>query len=79
MAEKLFITLRNNKEVGASMLEYALLAALISIVAMGAIRYLGENMQAAFTDIGDTIRTGNVATGARDAVGGAGGPANTNW
>jgi len=44
-----------NKEKGATMLEYALLAALIAVVAITAITLLGKSASTAFSKIGSSI------------------------
>ena len=38
-----------NRETGASMLEYALLAALIAVVCIAAIRTVGQNASTTFS------------------------------
>jgi Flp pilus assembly pilin Flp len=76
MAEKLLIALRNRKQSGASMLEYALLAALIAICAIGGIRYFGNIMDASFQDIANTL-SGGVAVGSARA--GVGAHVASNW
>jgi len=43
------------EEKGASMLEYALLAALIAVVAIAAVTFLGEQASEAFSTIGSAI------------------------
>lgn len=40
-----------NDESGATAIEYGLLAALISVVIIGAVRSLGVTLQGTFTDI----------------------------
>jgi pilus assembly protein Flp/PilA len=44
--------LRNKKRKGATMLEYALLAALIAVVAIAAVTFLGRQASLTFSDIG---------------------------
>jgi pilus assembly protein Flp/PilA len=51
MAKKLLIALRNRKESGASMLEYALLAALIAIACIATIQTLGSAISTKFSQI----------------------------
>jgi pilus assembly protein Flp/PilA len=63
MTEKLLIILRNKKESGASMLEYALLAALITVVCVAAITMIGEQANIAFTGVGEAIQNANEAGG----------------
>jgi Flp pilus assembly pilin Flp len=41
-------SLRNKRERGASLVEFALLVALIAVVAVGATRRLGRNTKASF-------------------------------
>lgn len=43
------------EEKGATMLEYALLAALIAVVCIVAITFLGEQASEAFSSIGSSI------------------------
>jgi pilus assembly protein Flp/PilA len=47
---------------GATMLEYAILAGLISIVAIGAITTAGQNVNTVFGDVSTAL--GNAATAA---------------
>lgn len=44
-----------NKERGASLVEYALLVALIAVVAMAAIRTLGTNIETKLTEVATEI------------------------
>jgi pilus assembly protein Flp/PilA len=46
---------RTEEEKGASMLEYALLAALIAVVAIAAITFLGTEASEAFKGVGDAM------------------------
>lgn len=39
---------KSNKEKGATMLEYALMASLIAVVALGGISYLGQQANQTF-------------------------------
>jgi pilus assembly protein Flp/PilA len=43
------------EESGQDLLEYALLVALIAIVAVGAVTLAGDSVNAIFTDIGNTL------------------------
>ena len=43
-------------EAGATMIEYALIASLISIACIIAFQSLGLNLATVFTTIGDTLR-----------------------
>jgi pilus assembly protein Flp/PilA len=45
------------EEKGASMLEYALLAALIAVVAIAAISFLGKEASEAFKNVADHMDT----------------------
>lgn len=49
--------LKNKK--GASLVEYALLVALIAVVAIGAISILGRNIESKFVQVGDCINNPN--------------------
>ena len=42
-------------EKGASMVEYALLVALIAVVVIAAALFLGEEISAKFSEVGDTL------------------------
>jgi pilus assembly protein Flp/PilA len=46
-------------EAGASMLEYALLAALIAVVCIAALTLLGGEASKAFSNVGSSIAGGN--------------------
>ncbi len=46
---------RLHAEQGASLVEYALLVALIAIAAIVAVRTLGTNLNTTFTEIGNSI------------------------
>lgn len=46
-------------EKGASMLEYALLAALIAVVAISAVTFLGQQASTTFSNVGAHMRTAN--------------------
>lgn len=43
------------EEKGATMVEYALLVALIAIIALAAVRYLGNNVSKQFSNISMSI------------------------
>lgn len=45
------------EEKGASMLEYALLAALIAVVAIAAVTFLGQQASEAFSRVGSSMGT----------------------
>lgn len=44
---------------GASMIEYAILASLISVVAIGAITTVGTNVTTTFTTVGSQLSSGS--------------------
>ena len=44
-----------NDEDGASMVEYALLVALIAVIAIVAVAVLGTNVSQKFADVDDTL------------------------
>ena len=46
---------KRKKERGASMVEYALLVALIAVVAIAAIRFMGQTVSTQFSDIGNSL------------------------
>ena len=46
-------------EVGASLVEYALLLALIAVVAIGAIAFLGGSVNNQLHNVGQVINTNN--------------------
>ena len=46
---------KRNDQEGATMIEYALLVALIAIIALAAIRYLGTNVSKQFSNISKSI------------------------
>ena len=43
-------------EEGASMVEYALLVALIAVVVIAAALFLGEQISSKFSEVGDTLK-----------------------
>lgn len=45
----------NEEEKGASMLEYALMAALIAVVCIAAVTFLGRQASTSFSNIGSAI------------------------
>ncbi len=49
------------RDAGASMIEYVLLAALISIVCVIALTFLGAQASQSFSIIGSSIGTANVS------------------
>jgi len=49
----------NKKQKGASLVEYALLVALIAVVCIVAIRQVGTQASATFTDISSQLSSAN--------------------
>lgn len=43
-------------ESGATAIEYGLIAALVSVVAIGALKAIGGNLSTTFTSVGDTLK-----------------------
>ena len=50
---------KKEEEKGASMLEYALLAALIAVVCIAAVSFLGVQASKAFSNVGSAVATGS--------------------
>lgn len=50
---------QNTDEKGASMVEYVLMAALVAVVSITAITFLGEQTSQAFSSVGSSIEVGN--------------------
>lgn len=48
----------NNPERGASLVEYALLVALLCVVAVGGVRAVGVGVQRTFTECDEEIKVG---------------------
>ncbi|MEJ1297187.1 MAG: Flp family type IVb pilin [Candidatus Sedimenticola sp. (ex Thyasira tokunagai)] len=46
-------------ETGATMVEYALMVALIAVVAIAAVTFLGEEVSETFNEVGTTIDATN--------------------
>jgi len=46
-------------ERGAALVEYALLVALITVVAIGAVRYFGEKVRDSFLDTAQIVVSGD--------------------
>ena len=65
----MFTSIKNiwNDESGATAIEYGLIAALISIVAIGAMQLTGTSLVGAFTNVSDTlggaVTSGDTTTG----------------
>jgi len=49
----------HSKEYGATMVEYGLMVALIAIVAIVAVRFLGGEVSDTFTNIGNELSSAN--------------------
>lgn len=49
--------LRNEK--GASMLEYALIAALVAVVAITTVSLMGQEVSKTFNSVGNALKTAN--------------------
>ncbi len=47
--------IRKEEEKGATMLEYALMAALIAVVCIAAVQMLGQQASNTFSEVGSTI------------------------
>jgi Flp pilus assembly pilin Flp len=65
----------NRDEIGASLVEYALLLALIAVVAIGALVFLGHTVSNTLNNVGNTIASGTSGGG---GGGGGGGPTFTD-
>jgi len=48
---------QEQEQEGATMIEYALLVALIAIIALAAIRYLGNNVSRQFSNVSTLINS----------------------
>jgi len=48
-----------SNESGATMVEYGLMVALIAIVAIAAVSFLGGEVSETFTNVGDEMSTAN--------------------
>lgn len=46
-------------ESGATMVEYGLMVALIAVVAIAAVTFLGEQVSTTFTTVGDEMSAAN--------------------
>jgi pilus assembly protein Flp/PilA len=51
----LLVTPRADDERGASLVEYALLVALIAVVCVGAVRFLGASTPSNLSHVGSTL------------------------
>jgi pilus assembly protein Flp/PilA len=52
---KTWLTSLTKTERGASLVEYALLVALIAVVVIGAVTLLGRTAETTFSDVSDSI------------------------
>jgi pilus assembly protein Flp/PilA len=52
---KTWLIAQAKTERGASLVEYALLVALIAVVCIGAVSFLGGNAEEKFSEIGNSI------------------------
>lgn len=52
---KSFLTAQTKTERGATLVEYALLVALIAVVCIAAVTVLGKSASAKFSDVNDNI------------------------
>ena len=50
-------TSAHKKEAGATMIEYALLVALIAIIALAGVRFLGQTVSKQFSEIATTLNS----------------------
>ena len=57
MQEMKVKAVQQEEEEGATMIEYALLVALIAIIALAAVRYLGNNVSKQFSNVATIIRS----------------------
>jgi len=48
---------QEQEQEGATMIEYALLVALIAIIALAAVRYLGNNVSKQFSNVSSLIKS----------------------
>ncbi|WP_086639952.1 Flp family type IVb pilin [Acetobacter okinawensis] len=57
---KTLLKTRKN-EVGATAIEYGLIAALISVAIIGAVSALGTDLKSVFTSVGSTLSSASTA------------------
>jgi len=56
--------------VGATAIEYGLIAALVSVAAVGALTAMGDSLQSMFTKVSSTLDTAVAGTGTGATTGG---------
>lgn len=49
------MNLKEEREEGQGLVEYALIIALVSVVLVAALGFLADDIEGVFTDIGDTL------------------------
>ena len=57
MVEEKQVEAVQQEQEGATIVEYALLVALIAIIALAAVRYLGNNVSKQFSNVSSLIRS----------------------
>ena len=55
MTDSRLVNKEEQKEEGATMIEYALLVVLIAIIAIAALRFLGQKVSTQFSSVGYSI------------------------
>ena len=55
LKQEMNITSEDKQEEGATMIEYALLIALVAIVAVAGVRFLGQTISRQFSMIADSL------------------------
>ena len=58
-----FVTRFFKDESGATAIEYGLIAALVAVVLVGALQFLGTSLDTTFRDIGTTLTTASGGAG----------------
>jgi len=59
MSDLITASKKSEEETGASMVEYALIAALVAVVCIAAVTFLGRQASRAFSSIGSSVAAGN--------------------
>lgn len=54
-ASKILISLKNSRQKGATIIEYVLIAALLSIAAIGTLTTLGTSISTKFGTVGTSV------------------------